>query len=76
MTLHSLKTSKTFKTHCCQQHWLNLKKIMAPLMNNKKKIRLLLMTVINWFENICGTFKGRGGKIPLLLTTLGQFAYK
>ncbi len=28
---------KTSKTNCCQQHWLNLTKIMAPLMNNEKK---------------------------------------
>jgi hypothetical protein len=37
MPLCILKISKTFKTHCCQQHWLNLKKIMAPLMKNEKK---------------------------------------
>ncbi len=37
MTLHSFKIFKTFKTHCCQQHWLNLKKIMAPFMKNEKK---------------------------------------
>jgi hypothetical protein len=62
---------KTFKTHCCQQHWLNLKKVMAPLMKNKKKISLLPMAVINRFERSCGTFKGGGGKNPLLLMTLG-----
>jgi hypothetical protein len=37
MTLHNLKILKMFKIHCCQQHWLNLKKIMTPLMNNEKK---------------------------------------
>jgi hypothetical protein len=37
MTLCSFKISKMFKTHRCPQHWLNLKKIMAPLMKNEKK---------------------------------------
>jgi hypothetical protein len=38
MTLvHNLKISTTFKTYCCQQHGLNLKKIMAPLTKNEKK---------------------------------------
>jgi hypothetical protein len=37
MTLHSFKISKPFKTHYYQQHWLNLKKIMAPLTNNEKQ---------------------------------------
>jgi hypothetical protein len=37
MTLHSFKISKTFKTNCCQQYWLNLKKVMAPLTKNEKK---------------------------------------
>jgi hypothetical protein len=37
MILHSFKIFKSFKTHCCQQHWLILKKIMAPLMKNEKK---------------------------------------
>jgi hypothetical protein len=37
MTLCSLKISKTFKTLGYQQHWLNLKKVMAPSMKNEKK---------------------------------------
>jgi len=37
MTLCRLKISKAFKIHCYQQHWLNLKKIMASLMQNEKK---------------------------------------
>ncbi len=37
MTLHSFKIYKTFKIHCYQQHWLNLKKIMAPSTKNEKK---------------------------------------
>ncbi len=37
MTPCSLKISKTFKTHCFQQCWLNLKKSLAPLMENEKK---------------------------------------
>jgi hypothetical protein len=37
MTLGSLNIFKTFKTHHCQQHWLNLKKIMAPSMKNEKQ---------------------------------------
>jgi hypothetical protein len=36
MTLCSLKIFKTFKTNYSQQHWLNLKKVMAPLMKNEK----------------------------------------
>ncbi len=34
------------------------------------------MTLINRFEKSCGTFKGEGGKNPLLSMTLGQFAPK
>ncbi len=37
MTLRSFKMFKTFRTHYCQQHWLNLKKIITPLMNNEKE---------------------------------------
>jgi len=37
MTLYSFKIFKTFKTHFCQQHLLNLKKVMAPLMKNEKE---------------------------------------
>jgi hypothetical protein len=62
MILHSFKIFKTFKTHCCQQHWLNLKKIMTPLMKSLKITPLLPMMVIN---------KGGGGKNPLLSMTLG-----
>jgi hypothetical protein len=62
---------KTFKTHCSQQHWLNLKKIMAPLMKNEEKISLLTMMVINRFERSYRTFKGGGGKNSLSLKTLG-----
>jgi hypothetical protein len=35
--LHSFKIFKTFKTHYCQQHWLNLFKIKAPLTKNGEK---------------------------------------
>jgi hypothetical protein len=38
-----------------------LKKIMAPLMKNEKKIPLLPMIVINRFERSCGTFRRRQG---------------
>ncbi len=54
MTLHSFKNFKMFKTHCCQQHWLNLKKVMAPLMNNEKKTPLLPMIMKNRFERNWG----------------------
>jgi hypothetical protein len=66
MTLvHSLKISKTFKTYYCQQHGLNLKKIMAPFTKNEKENPPLLpMTIINMFERSCGTFKGGGRKNP------------
>jgi hypothetical protein len=40
----------------------------------KKKLPLLPMIVINRFERSCGTFRGGGGKNPLLSMTLGQFA--
>jgi hypothetical protein len=74
MTLHSLKIFKTFKTHCCQQNWLNLKKVMAPLTKNGTKIPPLLpMIVIDRFERSCGTFRGGGGKNLLSSMTLGQF---
>jgi hypothetical protein len=64
MTLHSFKISKTFKTHCSQQHWLNLKKTTAPLIKNfkKKTTPLLPMMVINRFERSCATFRGGGGR--------------
>jgi len=41
MTLGSLKISKTFKTHYCQQHWLNLKKVMGFSMKNEKKFLIV-----------------------------------
>jgi hypothetical protein len=41
MTLHNLNISKTFKIHYSQQHWLNLKKIMAPFTKNGKKIPIV-----------------------------------
>jgi len=43
-------------------------------MKNEKKLPLLPMIVINRFERSCGTFRGGGGKNPLLSMTLGQFA--
>ncbi len=42
MTLRSLNISKTFKIHCCQQHWLNLKKIMAPSTKNEKNTPIVI----------------------------------
>ncbi len=75
MTLGSLNISKTFNTHYCQQHWLNLKKVMVSSMNNEKKSLLLPTTLINKFEKNYDTFRG-GGKNPLLLTTLGQVVHK
>jgi hypothetical protein len=73
MTLGSLKISKTFKTNCC---WLNLKKIMAPLVKNEKKNPPLLPTiVIHMFEKRCDTFKGGGGKNLVSSMILGQFAW-
>jgi hypothetical protein len=44
MKLSGLKKFKTFKTHCHQQHWLNLKKVVA-LFERGKKNALLLMTL-------------------------------
>jgi hypothetical protein len=41
MTLCNLKIFKTFKTNYCQQHWLNLKKVMAPLMKNEKNTPII-----------------------------------
>ncbi len=41
MTLCTFKMFKTLKTHSCQQHWLNLKKVMAPLMKNEEKIPIV-----------------------------------
>jgi len=40
----------------------------------KKKVPLLPTTFINRFERSCGTFRGGGGKNPLLSMTMGQFA--
>jgi hypothetical protein len=45
MTLRSLKKSTRLKTHCCQQHWLGLKKVMARLINNEKKTQLSYMII-------------------------------
>ncbi len=70
VTLHIFKIFKTFKTNCCQQHWLNLKKFMAPLTKNEKKPPLLPTIIICRFERNCGTFRGGGGKNLMLLTTL------
>jgi hypothetical protein len=63
MTLHSLNIFKTFKTHNCQQYWLNLKKVMAPLTKNEKKTLLLPTTCINRFEKNCGTSRKKEKKI-------------
>jgi len=78
MTLHSFKKSKTFKTHYCQQHWLNLKKVMAPLTKNEKKnlVPFFPMIIINRFERSCGTFRRGVGKNPLSSTIINQFAPK
>ncbi len=63
MTLCNLKISKTFKTHCCQQDWLNLKKVMAPSTKNKtKKPPLLPTTLINRFEIIVTPLEEREEK--------------
>ncbi len=56
MTINNLKISKTFKTHCCQQHLLNLTEIVTPLKKNEKQIPLLFTTFINRFEGSYGTF--------------------
>jgi hypothetical protein len=42
----------------------------------KKKTPIVANDGYNRFERNCGTFKGRGGENPLLLTTLIQFAQK
>jgi hypothetical protein len=42
MTLRSFKMSKTLKSHSCQQQWLDLKKIMAPLTNNEKQNSIVI----------------------------------
>jgi hypothetical protein len=44
---------------------------MAPLMKNERKNPLLPAIVIHRFEKSCGTFKGGGGKNPMLSMTLG-----
>ncbi len=76
MTLHSLKISKTFKTYYCQQHWLNLKKIIKPSMKNEKKTPLLPTTFINRFEKSVGTFRVRGGKKPTIsMPKCGKYDY-
>jgi hypothetical protein len=56
MIINNLKISKTFKTHRCQQHLLDLTKNVTPLKKNEKKIPLLFTTFINRFEGSCGTF--------------------
>jgi hypothetical protein len=60
MTLHSFKMFKILKTHCCQQHWLNLKKVMAPLTKNEKKTPIVANDNYNRFERSCGNFRGWG----------------
>ncbi len=45
-------------------------------MKNERKNPLLPAIVIHRFEKSCGTFKGGGGKNPMLSMTLGQFARK
>jgi hypothetical protein len=72
MTLHSLKLSKTFKTPCCQQHWLKFLNHGTLDEKCKNKPPLLPMIVINRFEKSCGTFKGKERKNSLSSTTLGQ----
>jgi len=67
MTLHRFKIYKTFKTHYRQQHWLNLKKVIAPLIKNEKQTSLLPTTIINRFERNYGTIRGGGGKSPRLV---------
>ncbi len=41
MTLSGSKKSKTLKTHCHKQHWLNLKKVVALFERGKKNSQLL-----------------------------------
>jgi len=48
MTLGSLKISKTFKTHYCQQHWLDLEKVVTPHKKMKKNPSLL-STILHQF---------------------------
>jgi hypothetical protein len=50
---------------------VKFEKVMAPLTNNEKKSPLLPMVVISGFERNCGTFKGGGGRNPLLSMTQG-----
>jgi hypothetical protein len=57
MTIGRLNISKTFNTHYCQQHWLNLKKVMTPSMKNEKKSLLLPTTLIKTFEKNYDTFR-------------------
>jgi lambda repressor-like predicted transcriptional regulator len=42
----------------------------------KKKTPLLPTIIICRFEKRCGTFRGKGRKNPMSLTTLSQFAQK
>ncbi len=51
----SLNIFKTFKTHHCQQHYLNLTKVVASSKKNEKKSPIAT-TLINRFERSCGTF--------------------
>ncbi len=74
MTFCSIKIFKTFKTNCCQQHWLHLKKVMAPLKKNENKNCIIANNSYTQFERSCGTFRVGGGENPMLLARLGQFA--
>jgi hypothetical protein len=55
MTLCSLKIFKTFKTNCCQQHWLNLKSLAPHCCQRQLYIGL---------KKVVAPFKAGGGKKP------------
>ncbi len=42
MTLYNLKKYKTFKTHCCQPHWLNSIDNNSPFVNGKQQNYLIV----------------------------------
>jgi len=51
MTLGNLKIFKEFKIHHCSQHWLDLKKVVAPLEKENKN-PLLPMTFAQFAQKI------------------------
>ncbi len=73
MTVGSLKIFKRFKTHRCQQRYINLTKVVPPLNKKTKIPPLLSMTFKIGLKGVIHLWRGK--KHPIVINDIESIIY-